>query len=114
MSIRTSLTAVIERNTVWQGTFASEPYETAWASEAIFFIRALRLDDAGESLGTAQVQISPDGIHWCDEGTCIALPRQTDEVTFVRVAHFGGWLRLAGSTADDRLITVIVSLSLKE
>ena len=41
MAVRRSYTATIERNVRWQGEFASEPYEAAWASEAIFFVRAL-------------------------------------------------------------------------
>ena len=41
MALRRSYTAVVERNTLWQGEFATEPYEAAWATEAIFFVRAL-------------------------------------------------------------------------
>ena len=41
MALRRSYTAVVERNALWQGDFATEPYEAAWASEAIFFVRAL-------------------------------------------------------------------------
>lgn len=110
MATRNSYTAVIERNTVWLGEFTTEPYEAAWAGEAIFFVRSL---SAGP-LATANVQISPDGIRWCDEGTTIDLPRIVDEVTFCRVKHFGGWLRLSGSTPPDQSVTVIAYLTLKE
>ena len=92
MSLRRSYTAIVERNVLWQGEYASEPYEAAWASEAIFFVRAL--EDANYVGGIATVQISADGIHWIDEAhkdrACRRL-RKT-QVTFCKVAHFGGWL----------------------
>lgn len=109
--LRESATMVVERNTVWHGAFATEPSEAAWASEAIFFIRALGVQSTGAA--TARVQLSPDGLHWCDEGTTITLPARVDDVTFARVRHFGGWLRLVGETPTGTAITVIVYLTLK-
>ncbi len=53
MGLRTSYTTAIERNIVWQGDFATEPYEAPWASEAIFFIRTLT-DSPG---GSARVPV---------------------------------------------------------
>jgi len=32
--VKRSYNAVVERNVEWQGTFASEPYEAGWSSEA--------------------------------------------------------------------------------
>ncbi|MDE2855416.1 MAG: hypothetical protein OXN88_14680 [Chloroflexota bacterium] len=112
MALRRSYTATVERNVIWKGEFASEPYESAWASEAIFFVRAL--DVSPDFSGGARVQISADGIHWADEGTVFDLPTAVDAVTFGRVTHFGGWLRLRGSLKDGTSITVLVSLALKE
>ncbi len=112
MSVRRSYTAIVERNVLWQGEFASEPYESAWASEAIFFVRAL--DVSQEFAGTARVQISADGIHWVDEGTTFDLPMKKDQVTFCKVAHFGGFLRIRGVLQEGESITVLVSLALKE
>lgn len=112
MALRRSYTAVVERNVEWSGEFATEPYETAWASEAIFFVRALKIDN--DKPAQAQVQISPDGIHWVDEGTVVTLPARSDEVVQCKVSHFGGWLRLSGQLDSDQNITVIVYLSLKE
>jgi hypothetical protein len=109
--LRESTTMVVERNTAWHGAFATEPCEAPWASEAIFFIRALGVRGPGG--GTARVQLSPDGMHWCDEGTTIVLPARVDEVTFARARHFGGWLRLVGETPVGTAITVIVYLTLK-
>jgi hypothetical protein len=109
--LRESYTMVVERNTVWRGAFTTEPSEAAWATEAIFFIRALSVQGTGAA--TARVQLSPDGLHWCDEGTTIALPAYEDEVTFARVRHFGGWLRLVGEAPAATAVTVIVYLTLK-
>ncbi len=106
--IKRSFSAVVERNTEWRGEFASEPYEAGWASEAIFFIRAL--DGSGNG-AVAKVQITPDGMHWCDEGTTIILPEK-GETTFCKVTHFGNWLKITGETTTP--IKVLVTLSLKE
>lgn len=111
--MRQSFTAVLERNTTWQGEFALEPYESAWATEAIYFIRALAVEGMPDSV-TANVQISPDGIHWCDEGSTISLPNVAEGLTFVRVSQFGGWLRLVGKLPDGASLKVIVYLVLKE
>ena len=113
MALRRSFTATVERNVEWMGEFASEPYEAAWASEAIFFVRALDASDSVDARD-ARVQISADGIRWVDEGTVLKLPVQADEVTFCRVSHFGGWLRIAGMLEPNCRIKVLVSLALKE
>ncbi len=110
--IRRSHTAVVERDVLWTGPFASEPYEAAWASEAVFFVRTLEPGTLG--LGAAaRVQLSPDGMLWTDEGTTIPL-RAEPGVTFGRVSHFGGWLRLAGELRPRDALKVIVYLVLKE
>ena len=106
--IKRSYSAVVERNSEWQGAFSSEPYETGWASEAIFFIRSLQGSGDGSA---AKVQITPDGMHWCDEGSTLILPEE-GETTFCKVSHFGNWLRIAGDTKTP--IKVLVTLSLKE
>ena len=108
--MRNSATAVIERNVTWSGPFATEPWEAAWATEAIFFVR--RLDDSRVPL-CAWVQISPDGIRWVDEGQGLDLEKDA-EMAFVRVREFGGWLRLAGELAPRGSAKVLVYLSLKE
>jgi len=110
--ISQSYTAVVERNVVWVGQFESEPYECAWAHEAIFFVRALEANGVPDGVH-ARVQISADGIRWCDEGTSFDLPSSVD-VTFGRVTHFGGWLRIVGELPEGAELKVIVALSLKE
>jgi hypothetical protein len=113
MALRRSHTTTLVRNELWQGTAASEPYEAGWATEAIFFVRAL--DAKGALTGAAaHVQISPDGIHWVDEGTNFALPATAGAVTFARVAHFGGFLRLRASLPAGAAVRVIASVALKE
>jgi hypothetical protein len=110
--IRQSYTAVVERNTVWSGPFATEPYEAGWAAEAIFFVRALEAHGVPAG-AAARVQISPDGIRWCDEAAGLPLPTEAGAAGFVRVGHFGAWLRLAGELPEGARLTVIVYLVLK-
>jgi hypothetical protein len=105
--IRNFYNAVVERNVLWIGNFVTEPYECGWSQEALFFITSLK----GSSGGKAQVQISADGMHWCNEGSILDLPNIEGGTTFCKVSHFGNWLRLIGTT--DRPITVLVTLSLK-
>ena len=108
--LRESYTAIVERSEALSGSFATEPYECGWAGEAIFFVRIL--ERAGSLEGSAlKVQISADGIRWCDEGASITLSR--DEVAFCKVTHFGGWLRLAGRLPDGAGMRAIIALSLK-
>lgn len=111
--MRQSHTAVLARNERWSGAVATEPYEVAWASEAIVFVRVL--EPVAVPDGTElHVQISPDGMRWCDEGTRIALGGDPDVPTFARVRHFGGWLRLAGRLPEGFDAKVIAYLALKE
>jgi len=110
--LRESTTTVVERNTTWSGSFEAEPCEAAWASEATYFVRLLAV--SGSLVGVeARVQVSPDGMHWCDEGTTLTVPSTSDTVTFTRVRHFGGWLRLVGELSPGIELRVIVYLVLK-
>ena len=109
--MRQNYTAVIERNVEWQGVIATEPYECGWASEAIFFVRKLASEGDLRGVGP-RVQISPDGMHWCDEGTSLVL--STNEVDFCRVRHFGNWLRLSAHLPEGVSVRVLVALALKE
>ena len=109
--LRRSFTATVARNELWQKEAVTEPYECAWAKEAIFFVRALEAKGPG---GQARVQISPDGIRWADEGTRFKLPAKKDAVTFAKVTHFGGYLRLAAALPKGSSVKVIAALVLKE
>jgi len=111
--IRRSFTATVARNEAWTGKTATEPYECGWASEAIFFVRALAT--AGDLRGaTARIEISPDGIRWCEEGTAFGMPLQAEETTFGKVSHFGGYLRIVAEIPPGASVTVVVALALKE
>jgi hypothetical protein len=105
-----SQSAVIARNETWQGSAATEPYEAGWAHEAVFFVRALK---ASGRAGSAAVEVSPDGMHWAEEGTRFPLPSRADEVTFARVREFGNWIRLAASLPDGASLTVLVTVHVK-
>lgn len=105
-----SHTAVVALNRVWKGAFDTEPYEAAWAREAIFFVRVLETTGLEHP---ARVQISPDGMRWCDEGTELSVPGAPG-VNFAKVRHFGSYLRLAGELPEGAEVKVIAYLVLKE
>ena len=108
--LRESYTAIVERSEELRGSFATEPYECGWAGEAIFFVRILERTGNLEG-ATLHVQISPDGIRWCDEGTSVTLCEE--EVVFCKVAHFGNWLRLSGTLPGGAGMKAIIALTLK-
>ena len=108
--LRESYTAIVERSEALRGSFATEPYECGWAGEAIFFVRILEQTGNVEGV-TLQVQISPDGIRWCDEGTSL-VPSEA-EVSFCRVGHFGNWLRVVGRLPEGARMRAIIALNLK-
>lgn len=109
--LRESITAVVARNETWTEQAATEPYEAGWACEAVIFVRALK-DSTGEPV-EAFVEISPDGMRWAREGGTLTLPRQRDAIAFVRVAHFGNWLRLSATLPQGAQATVMVTLHVK-
>ncbi len=111
--MRQFYTVVLERIRRYKSDFQTEPYEVGWASEAMFFIRMHELTGSGTVI-EARVQVSVDGIHWIDEGTSFpAINHKGDN--FIRVSHFGGWLRLACTLAGkDPEVELTVQLALKE
>jgi hypothetical protein len=113
VAVRRSFTAVLEQGSTFTADFATEPYETAWAGEARWFVRVLELTgrDAGLRL---HPEISPDGLFWCDEGTA---PLELGEAGLYSLAlrHFGHWLRLRGVlVGTDARAKVLIYLALKE
>lgn len=102
--------SVVERREPFDGSFTTHPFEAAWASEAIVFLRVESMTP-GASI-TARAQISADGLRWLDEGTQFD-PITADGDGFVRLRHFGGWLRLAGDVAGGSA-EITVQLALKE
>ena len=92
--MRNFYTVVLERMRTYSEDFATEPYETGWAGEAMFFIRIHEMTGKKVSL-EARVQVSVDGINWVDEGTRFSPTNSTGE-HFIKVTHFGGWFCIAG------------------
>lgn len=109
--MRDAYTAILVQGENWSGYCESEPYEAPWASEALIFLRLL---DGTTTPGgiVAKVQVSPDGMHWADEGATVEIPK-ADEVTFVKVREFGHYLRLVATLPDDVECILHVTASLK-
>lgn len=106
-----NFTAIVARNEAWSGEAASEPYEAGWAREAVIFIRALKAPEGPMPL--AEIEISPDGMHWVSEGTAVQMPSEKDAIAVARVAHFGNWLRVAARFAPGAEARVLVTIHLK-
>lgn len=106
-------TSVLERRRDITADFETPPFEVAWASEAIFFVRVEEVSGRDAWLEAA-VQISVDGIQWIDEGS--VFPRITGAGDyFLRVRHFGGWLRLRGKAGGSNpVFKATIYLVLKE
>jgi hypothetical protein len=52
-------------------------------------------------------------MHWVAAGAEGALPKSKTEVTALRVAHFGNWLRLTAKVPDGLEFLALVTLHLK-
>jgi hypothetical protein len=110
--MRTSYTAVLERNRTFTENFYTEPYESGWAAEARWFVRIL---DIGEGTRLSFTnQLSPDGLHWCDDDR---LPMQHGSATGLHtwpVPEFGHWLRLRATVEGaNASATLLIYLALK-
>jgi hypothetical protein len=111
--MRNFYTVVLERMKEYDSGFDTEPYECGWASEAMFFIRIHELSGANAEL-SSKVQVSVDGIEWMDEGTEFHPMGETGS-RFIKVRHFGGWLRLSNELrGENPRLKVTVHLVLKE
>lgn len=93
--------------------FQTEPYEAGWASEVIFFIMVEEMKGKDVSL-TARVQLSHDGVNWCDEGT-VSDPVVREGLHFIRVRHFGNYLRLACTVGgEEPALKLNIQIACKE
>ena len=111
--MRKAFTAVLEKNSEFTEDFATEPYEVAWAGEARWFIRMLDIEGEGAHL-RARVQISPDGLFWCDEGEVFP-DIWEDGLYSIALRDFGGWLRLQCEVGGQApRVKVLIYLALKE
>lgn len=109
--MKTFYTSVIELRQEFTGAVETHPYECGWADEALFFVEVE--DAAPGAVVSLRVQLSADGIRWIDEGTVLV----ASDRAFARITHFGGFLRLAGSTAgsdgEPTSVSLTVRLALK-
>ena len=94
--MRQSHTAVVARNAAWDGPFATEPWEAAWAAEAIYFVRLLP-PVPFQVFMQYSVEISPDGIHWAELSQGMFDFDEQNPLRYRQLRHFGGWLRLSGN-----------------
>lgn len=95
------------------GEYTSAHMETAWATEAMFFVR-LENPTGKNVCFNARAQISVNGIDWIDEGTAFA-PITAEGQYVIRLKHFGGWLRLTGGlTGEEASAIITTNLVLKE
>ncbi len=106
-------TAVLEKNETYTADFETEPYETAWASEALWFVRVLDLAGSGARL-VAQPQMSPDGLFWCDMQQA-PLEISAPGLHALALREFGGWLRLRCQLQGaNPKVKLLIYLALKE
>jgi len=89
----------------------TEPCETGWATEAIFFVKIHALSSEKVPI-SARAQISVDGINWIDDGGALFMETKGDYC--LKLREFGGWLRLALACPDGAGFTATVQLALKE
>ena len=110
--MRQSQTAVLERNSRLRNTFATEPFEAAWAVEGRWFVQILQASPADLNL-TARTQVSPDGLVWCDlDGVDHELAGEG--MVSWPVRDFGQWLRLRGTVGPGGAeVKVRIYLSVK-
>ena len=93
--------------------FQTNPYEAGWASECIFFIMVERLSGKDSAL-IAEAEISHDGVNWAKEGT-VSEPITKKGLHFMRVRHFGNWLRLNCSiSGKEPCFRLNIQIALKD
>lgn len=111
--MRNFYASAVERRVVVTETLASHPMEAGWASEAIFFLLVEQVDGENTELDV-RVEISVDGINWIPEGTVFPRIEEPGHY-FVRVKHFGNWLRVSGRVKGKAAaVKLSVHLHLKE
>lgn len=105
--MRESHTAVIERHLRAHGRWETEPYEVAWASEVIVFVY---LTEPSARDVEVRLQLSADGMRWIDDIAGVVPMGAT--AGFVKLRHFGGWLRCVlelGASGSDTEIDVYLA-----
>lgn len=83
----------LEVKKFFKGHFETHPYEVGWADEAIFFVMVQKIE--GNPTMVAQVQISQDGVHWCNDGSQPSVIRGLGQHAIKVEPNFGNYLRVA-------------------
>ena len=92
--------------------FVTHPFESGWADEAIFYVMVEAMS-GGNAMLKGEVELSHDGIHWAEEGTSIG-PITKAGLHFVRVKHFGNWLRLNCQVSGEKpVFRLLIQIALK-
>lgn len=109
--MRESQTAVLERGLTLSGEHATEPFETAWAGEARWFVQFL---EPGSGKVSLRSQVSADGLTWVDhEDTPLTVT--VDGLATAPVSNFGHWLRLVVTPSEGTVAPLVrITLALKE
>ena len=89
------------------GPVESFPFECGWAEEAVYFVTVESVVDTTNRL-SLRVQLSADGLRWADEGSLLVIDGV--DTRFVRVRHFGGFLRLVGESTGEAVLTIRLAL----
>lgn len=103
--------STVEQRRTFESDFETHPMECGWATEAIFFITVEEISDEVALKGI--VEISADGVHWIPEGTAFERIEKPGRY-FVKVTHFGNWLRINGQLEGKGRVKLSVQLHLKE
>ena len=113
--MRQFVTTVLERRKELDAPIVTEPYETAWASEATFYVRLHSEVDRIPTL-YCRAQTSLDGITWVDLPAATIDPGTAGDHR-LPLTHFDGWLRIIVIPADREDysdVTATLALVLKE
>lgn len=109
--MRESQTAILERGLELTGEWVTEPFETAWAGEARWFVQFLEPGSGSVSLRS---QVSADGLTWVDHEDA-PVSGEAAGVLTAPVRDFGHWLRLVVTPATGTPAPLVrIVLSLKE
>ena len=92
--------------------FQTHPFECGWADEAIFYLMVEGVSGENATLEGA-VELSHDGVNWAAEGTTFG-PLMKKGLIFVRVNHFGNWLRLSCKVSgEEPVFRLLIQIALK-
>lgn len=106
-----AFTAVIERNITLTADLLTEPYETAWAGEARWFIHVL--DAAPGTVMEVASQVSPEGLTWCDHEAA-PVSHEGAGLFTLAIRNVGPWARLRCNLSGPQArAKVIIYLTLR-